>query len=175
MKGLIDDLLAYSRVGTHGKPFEPASAADALDQAMANLSVAIADASAVITHDPLPTVTADASQLVQLFQNLIGNAIKFHSDQPPQIHVSASKTGEEWTFSVQDNGIGIEQQHADRVFQVFQHLHPREDYPGSGIGLAVCKKIVQRHGGCIWLPPNQAKGRSSVSPSRQTGLRRRGK
>ncbi len=158
MKGLIDDLLAYSRVGTHGKPFEPVSAADVLDHAIANLSVAAADASAVITHDPLPTVTADASQLLQLFQNLISNAIKFRSDKPPQIHVSAGKTGEEWTFCVQDNGIGIEAQYADRVFQVFQRLHPREEYAGSGIGLAVCKKIAQRHGGRIWLDPEPQTG-----------------
>ncbi len=151
MQGLINDLLAYSRVGTRSKGFEPADCAAVLDQALANLKAAIEKSGAVVTHHRLPTVTADSQQLVQLFQNLIGNAIKFHVEQPPRIHVSAEQKGDEWVFAVRDNGIGIEPQYAERIFVIFQRLHAREEYPGTGIGLAICKKIVERRGGRIWV------------------------
>jgi PAS domain S-box-containing protein len=151
MQGLINDLLAYSRVGTRVKGLKPTDCAGVLDQALANLKAAIEKSGAVVTHDPLPTVMADNSQLVQLFQNLIGNAIKFHVEEPPRIHVSAEQKGNEWAFFVRDNGIGIDPQYAERIFVIFQRLHTREEYPGTGIGLAICKKIVERRGGRIWV------------------------
>ena len=151
MQGLINDLLAYSRVGTRAKGIEPTDCTAGLDQALANLKAAIEKSGAVVTHDPLPTVMADDLQLVQLLQNLIGNAIKFHVEKPPCIHVSAEQKGSEWVFSVRDNGIGIDPQYAERIFVIFQRLHTREEYPGTGIGLAICRKIVERRGGRIWV------------------------
>ena len=158
MHHLINDLLAYSRIGTRGKPFEITSVEKALDRSLINLKVAIEESGARVTHDPLPTVLADDGQLVQLFQNLIGNAVKFHGEQPPQVHVSARRVDGCWTFAVRDNGIGIERQYAERIFLIFQRLHTRSEYPGTGIGLAVCKKIVERHGGCIWLESEPGRG-----------------
>jgi PAS domain S-box-containing protein len=151
MQRLINDLLAYSRVGTHGKGFELTDCTAVLDQALANLKAAIDKSGAVVTHDPLPTVMADNLQLVQLFQNLIGNAIKFHGEEPPRVHVSTEQKGNAWVFSVRDNGIGIEPRYTERIFILFQRLHTREEYPGTGIGLAICKKIAERHGGRIWV------------------------
>ncbi|MHB8882572.1 MAG: sensor histidine kinase [Thermodesulfovibrionales bacterium] len=158
MQLLINDLLAYSRIGTRGKPLEPVDANAALGEALANLKVQITGAKALITNDELPKLQADASQLVQLFQNLIGNAVKFHGAALPHIHLSAADKGREWLFSVRDNGIGIDPQYADKVFVIFQRLHTKEEYPGSGIGLAVCKKIVERHGGRIWFESEPGKG-----------------
>jgi light-regulated signal transduction histidine kinase (bacteriophytochrome) len=164
MQALINDLLAYSRVGTRGRPFEPTDCEAILDQALANLQVAIEESGAVVTHDPLPTVMADGTQLVQLFQNLIGNAVKFRGEQPPRIHISAqktsevSKTSEVWAFSVRDNGIGIDPEYHERIFMIFQRLHSREEYEGTGIGLAVCRKILERHGGRIWVESQPGKG-----------------
>ena len=151
MQMLINDLLAYSRVGTRGKEFKPTDYTAVLDQALVNLKAAMEEGGAVVTHDPLPTVMADNSQLVQLFQNLIGNAIKFHGKDPLRVHVSAEQKGNEWVISVRDNGIGIDPQYAERIFVIFQRLHTKEEYPGTGIGLAICKKIVERHGGRIWV------------------------
>ncbi len=151
MQGLINDLLAYSRVGIHAKEFVPIDCTTALVQALTNLKAAIEQNSAVVTHDPLPTVMADNLRLVQLFQNLIGNAIKFHFEEPPRIHISAEQKGNDWVFSVRDNGIGIEPQYVERIFVIFQRLHTREEYAGTGMGLAICKKIVERLGGRIWV------------------------
>jgi light-regulated signal transduction histidine kinase (bacteriophytochrome) len=151
MQVLINDLLAYSRVGTRGKPFQSTDCEAVVGTVLGNLSVAIQESGARITHGPLPTVMGDATQLAQLFQNLIGNAIKFRRDQPPEICIRAEPGDAGWCFSVQDNGIGIESQYFDRIFQVFQRLHGRGVYPGTGIGLAICKKIVERHGGAIWV------------------------
>jgi signal transduction histidine kinase/HAMP domain-containing protein len=155
MQQLIQDLLAYSRVGTRGKPFELTDCGEVLSEALANLRLALEDSGAEVTHDSLPLLKADDLQLVQLFQNLVSNALKFRSEEPSRIHVSAVKQGKEWLFSVADNGIGIAPEHAERIFQVFQRLHGREEYPGTGIGLAICRKIVERHGGRIWVdsPP----------------------
>jgi signal transduction histidine kinase/DNA-binding LacI/PurR family transcriptional regulator len=159
MQALINDLLQYSRVTTHGKPFAPTDCTAVLDHALANLKVAIEESGAVVTHDSLPTVLADDVQLTQLLQNLVGNAIKFHKpDTPPQVHVGVEREDGEWLFSVQDNGIGIEPQHFERIFLIFQRLHSREEYEGTGIGLAVCKKIVERHGGRIWVESEPGKG-----------------
>jgi len=158
MQCLITDLLSYSRVGTRGKPFEPIDGYQVLAAALDNLQLAIADNAATITHDPLPTVTADSSQLTQLFQNLIGNAIKFHGAEPPAIHVGAQLKDGEWLFSIRDNGIGIAPENFERIFLIFQRLHSRAEYPGTGIGLAVCKRIVERHGGRIWPESQPGQG-----------------
>ncbi len=158
MQRLINDLLLYSRVGTRGRPFEPIDSYQALAAALDNLQLAVADSAATVSHDPLPTVMADGSQLTQLFQNLVGNAIKFHGAAPPQVHVSARRQDKEWLFSVRDNGIGIAAEDFGRIFVIFQRLHGRGDYPGTGIGLAVCKRIVERHGGKIWLESSPGEG-----------------
>jgi len=158
MQKLISDLLTYSRSGTHEKAFESVSCEDVLDQALANLQVAIEEENAVITHGPLPIVAADEVQLPQLFQNLIGNGIKFHGAEPPRIHVSAEQNESRWIFAVCDNGIGIDPEHREDIFQIFQRLHSREEYSGTGIGLATCKKIVQNHGGQIWVEAELNRG-----------------
>ena len=155
---LINDLLAYSRVGTRSHTFEPINCETILQEALDNLKVTMEESGAVVTHDPLPTVMADNPQLVELFQNLIGNAIKFRGDEPPRVHISASRNGNGWIFSVCDNGIGIAPEYAERIFIIFQRLHGRNEYPGTGIGLAVCKKIVERHGGRIWVESEPKKG-----------------
>jgi light-regulated signal transduction histidine kinase (bacteriophytochrome) len=151
MQQLINDLLAYSRVRTKGKEFERTDCERIVEDVLANLKAAIEESHAVITHDPLPTLVADASQLTQLFQNLIANAIKFHGEAPPQIYVGAERKEGEWLFSVRDNGIGLEPEYSERIFLIFQRLHSRAEYPGTGIGLAICKRIVERHGGRIWV------------------------
>jgi len=158
MQTLINDLLTYSRVDTRGESFKPMDSEATFSQATANLKVAIEEAEAVITHDPLPPLIADNSQIVQLFQNLLGNAIKFHGKEPPRIHVSARQENNEWVFSFRDNGIGIAPEYFDRVFVIFQRLHSREEYPGTGTGLAICKRIVERHGGRIWVESEINKG-----------------
>ena len=158
MQKLIDDVLAYSRVGANGSEFRLVSCEEALDRALANLRTVVGESAAVVTRGPLPAVMADDVELVELFQNLIGNAIKFRNADAPRIHVSAQSAGSEWVVSVRDNGIGLDMRHAERVFEVFQRLHPRGKYPGTGIGLAVCKKIVERHGGRIWVESEPGKG-----------------
>ena len=158
MQKLIQDLLSYSRVGTRGKDFQPTDCEAVLIEARENLRAAIEETGAVITHDPLPTVMADKAQLTQLFQNLLSNAIKFHGEEPPSIHVSAEQKGMEWTFSVRDNGIGMDSRYFTRVFVIFQRLHGRDEYGGTGIGLALCRRIVHRHGGKIWVESEPGKG-----------------
>jgi PAS domain S-box-containing protein len=151
MKQLIEDLLAYSRVGTRGKEFRPVEVEAALRRALMNLKNAIDESSGAVTNDPLPTVRGDDTQLAQLFQNLIGNALKFRSPSVPRIHVSCIEKDAEWELAVRDNGIGIDPQYFERIFMVFQRLHNKTEYPGTGIGLAICKKVVERHGGRIWV------------------------
>jgi light-regulated signal transduction histidine kinase (bacteriophytochrome) len=158
MQQLINDLLEYSRVRTTGQPFEITDCEEVLDQVLANLRAAIEENRAVITHDPLPAIPADEGQMVQLLQNFISNAIKFRSAETPRIHVTAKPEGGEWVFSVKDNGIGIEPQFHQRIFVIFQRLHGREEYPGTGIGLAICKRVVDRHGGRIWVESEPQKG-----------------
>jgi light-regulated signal transduction histidine kinase (bacteriophytochrome) len=158
MKQLIEDLLAYSRVGTRGKPFQPVPAETVLKKALANLQIAIEQSGATVTHDPLPVVTVDEVQWLQLLQNLIGNAVKFRGEAPPEVHVSVEDRGTEWVFGVRDNGIGIEPQYFERIFMVFQRLAGRNEYPGTGIGLAICKKVVERHEGRIWVESQPGRG-----------------
>jgi len=158
MQTLINDLLTYSRVGTRGKPLTPIGCTSVLEQVLMNLEVAIDESGAVVTHDPLPTVMADDSQLAQVFQNLIGNAIKFKGEEPPRIHIAAERRGNEWVFSASDNGIGISPEFFERIFVIFQRLHSRDEYPGTGIGLAVCKKIIERHGGRMWVESDPGQG-----------------
>jgi len=160
MKQLIEDLLAYSRVGTKGAEFKPAPVEAALRRALYNLRASIEEAGAVVTHDTLPTLPADEGQLAQLLQNLIGNALKFRSASVARIHVGALEKETDWQFEVRDNGIGIEPQYYERIFMVFQRLHNKGEYPGTGIGLAICKKVVERHGGRIWVESKPGEGSS---------------
>jgi light-regulated signal transduction histidine kinase (bacteriophytochrome) len=159
MQGLIQDLLAYSRVGTKGKDLVDTSSEETLQQALINLRGAVEESGALVTHDALPTVLADETQLIQLFQNLVGNAIKYQSPGVPRVHISAAKNGVgKWIFSVQDNGLGIDPQYFERIFGMFQRLHKREEFAGTGIGLAICKKIVERHGGSISVESQPGQG-----------------
>jgi PAS domain S-box-containing protein len=158
MQRLINDLLMYSRVGTRGKPFEQTDCNTVLDKALNNLKIAIEERKALVTHDPLPTVMGDPTQLIQLFQNLIGNAIKFCNGRRPEVHIGVESKSGDWLFSVRDNGIGIAPEYFERIFVIFQRLHNKEEYSGTGIGLAVCKKIVERHGGRIWVESELGKG-----------------
>jgi signal transduction histidine kinase len=155
MQTLISDLITYSRVGSQGKPFAPTDVDALLRRVLESLKFTTEESEAVISHDPLPVVMADPQQLGQLFQNLLTNAIKFRGEEPPRVRISAEKNGGDRKFSIRDNGIGISQEHADRIFIIFQRLHTKTEYPGTGIGLAICKKIVERHGGRIWVdaPP----------------------
>ena len=158
MKYLIDDLLTFSRVSSEAKEFEKVDLENVLDIVLSNLSVSIDESNAHITHDSLPTVIADRSQMTQVFQNLIYNAIKFHGHKTPEIHIAAEKHGIEWRFSVTDNGIGIDPEYQKQIFEVFKRLHTREEYPGSGIGLSVTQKIIKRHGGNIWVESELGEG-----------------
>lgn len=163
MKNLIDSLLLYSRVGRRGKPFVPINSTDNVQAALANLEMAVEEAGAAVTFGRLPVVYADSVQLTQVFQNLIGNAVKFRGAEPLRVHISArcesaGHDPSQWVFSVQDNGIGFEQEFSERVFVIFQRLHTREQYPGNGMGLAITKKIVERHGGRIWVTSEPGAG-----------------
>jgi PAS domain S-box-containing protein len=158
MQKLINDLLSYSLVSTRQKPVKPTDCNSVLGQVIANLSVTIEQNNDIITNDDLPTVMADESQMQELFKNLVGNAIKFRSEHAPRVHVSAKQDRNKWIFSVQDNGLGIDLQYKDKIFLIFQRLHSKEEYPGTGIGLAICKRIVERHGGKIWVDSDVGKG-----------------
>ena len=158
MQGLINDLLTYSRVETRGKTLQVVDVERVVDRALHNLHVAVRENDALITRDPMPPLRADEAQLTQVFQNLIANAIRFRSDAPPEIHIGAQPQDDGWRFSVSDNGIGIDIKHADRIFVIFQRLHTRRAYAGTGIGLAICKRIIERHGGHIWVESELEKG-----------------
>ena len=158
MQQLINDLLSFSRVGTRGKAFTPTDCAVVIRTVLDNLSVALEESGGSVRYGPLPTLPVDDTQLAMLLQNLIGNALKFRRAEPPTIRIEAQRTGDEWMFSVADNGIGIEAQYAERIFVIFQRLHTKADYPGTGIGLAICKKIVERHGGRIWVESQPGQG-----------------
>ena len=158
LQTLINGLLEYSRVSTRGKPLAEVDTATALAEALANLQSAILETGAAVTHDPLPVLQADAGQFARLLQNLLANALKFHSDQPPRIHIGVRRQATAWEFSVCDNGIGIDPESFDRLFIIFQRLHTQKQYPGTGLGLAICKRIVERHGGRIWLESTPGRG-----------------
>jgi chemotaxis family two-component system sensor kinase Cph1 len=159
MQQMIRDLLTYSGAGTSAIGLQTISSELALHAALANLRVTIEESGALVSHDSLPTVTTDGSQLTQVFQNLIGNAIKYRGSEVPRIHVSAGTDGrEERVFSVRDNGMGIDPQYFDRIFVLFQRLHGREEFAGTGIGLSICKKILERLGGRIWVESQLAQG-----------------
>ncbi|BAY39239.1 multi-sensor signal transduction histidine kinase [Nostoc sp. NIES-2111] len=158
MQTLIDDVLAYSKVDTQAIAFQLTEVEKALDKALGNLRQRIAETGATVTHDPLPTVMAGSTQLMQLFQNLIANAIKFRSEEALQIHIGAERLEDEWLFSVKDNGIGIDPQFSDRIFVIFQRLHTRDEYHGTGMGLAICKKIIECHRGRIWVESQLGQG-----------------
>lgn len=158
MERLIADLLAFSRVGTRGGEIAPTDLNLLLEDALRNLEASLAAANASVSSVPLPVLPVDATQMVQLLQNLIGNALKFRGEDTPTIRIGAQRETESWVFSIQDNGIGIEPQYFERIFQIFQRLHTRKHYPGTGIGLAICKKIVERHGGTIWVQSEPGKG-----------------
>ena len=155
---LLSDLVEFSRLETKTKKFEPVSASAALERAIFDLHTAIEESYAEITYDLLPIVVANESQITRLFQNLISNSIKFRSDKKLRIHISAEKKGNEWVFSIRDNGIGIDPKFAERIFVVFQRLHTKQEYEGSGMGLALCRKIVEVHGGRIWVESELGKG-----------------
>jgi len=172
MQQLIQDLLTYSRVETHGQPFETTEASRALTWAVANLEAAIRESSASVTHDALPVVVAEPTQLGQLLQNLVGNAIKYRGEAPPEVHVSADRVDDAWQFTVADNGMGIAPDDRERVFELFRRLDAGGEHPGSGIGLAVCKRIVERHGGRIWVdsvPGQGSKFRFTLPDSEAPG------
>lgn len=158
MQRLINDLLAYSRVGTRGKSFEEVNLEAALTQALENLHLAVKEKNAIVTHDPLPLAYGDSGQLTQVFQNLIDNAIKFAREHPPRVHISARVEEGECFCLVRDNGIGIASEFLNKLFLLFQRLHTRKEYPGTGIGLAICKRIIERHGGKIWVESNPNEG-----------------
>jgi signal transduction histidine kinase len=158
MQGLINDLLTYSRVGTRGKEFTATDCNVVLARTLLNLKMAIDESGAKVTQDQLPIVLGDEFQLGQLLQNLIGNAIKYRSQRAPEIHVGCDRDGEMWRFAVKDNGFGIDPEYTERIFVIFQRLHTRQEYPGTGIGLAVCKKIVERHRGEIWVESEVGSG-----------------
>ncbi len=158
MEALIEDILAYSRVESRACPLRPMDAEEALAIALEDLSRVVEESGAKVTHDPLPTVMADRSQIVQLLENLIGNAIKYRGEARPLVHVQAVRKGDAWQFSVSDNGIGMDMAYAGKVFEMFQRLHSSTEYPGTGIGLAIAKKIVERHGGKIWVESEIGKG-----------------
>jgi chemotaxis family two-component system sensor kinase Cph1 len=151
-------LLAYSRVRTHPAELEDTDCSAVLNAAIADVALAIKEADAVITSDPLPTLKAVPSQIGQLLQNLLSNSLKFSGTERPRIHVAAQLTGDSWLFSVRDNGIGIKPEHHERVFGIFQRLHTRDEYAGTGMGLAICKKIVEGHSGRIWIESQSGHG-----------------
>jgi light-regulated signal transduction histidine kinase (bacteriophytochrome) len=158
MQSLVRDLLSFSRVGSRGLEKVPTDLNRVVGQTLNNFEVAIKECGAVVTSDDLPAVNGDPGQLTQLFQNLIGNAIKFHGATQPEVRISAERQPDEWLFTVTDNGVGFDAKYAERVFVIFKRLHSREEYPGTGIGLAICKKIVERHGGRIWAESEIGRG-----------------
>ena len=158
MRNIINGVLAYSRVTLDDSAIASTDLNLLLQSALANLQAAIKDSGAVVTHEWLPTLDIHAPEITQLLQNLIGNALKFRSQEPPRIHIAAQRDGNEWTFSVSDNGIGIEPQYVERIFVLFKRLHTHDAYPGNGLGLAICKKIVEREGGRIWVEPAEPRG-----------------
>lgn len=169
MRALINSLLDYARVETRGKVFELVDVNEAVNEALSNLRVTIEESAAEVSVDCMPTVSGDREQLVQLFQNLVGNAVKFRGEKMPQIQILAADDSDGWRFAVRDNGIGLEQQYADRIFVIFQRLHTRSKYPGTGLGLAITKRVVERHGGRIWVESQPGEGSTFFFTLPRTG------
>jgi signal transduction histidine kinase len=174
MQALLEDLLAFSRIGRNGVKPTPTDVNTAIDEVLKNLALPLKEQSVTVTCNPMPTIMADRFQVVQLFQNLIGNAIKFRATRNPCVTISAEKKGQEWLFSVFDNGIGIAADHRDLIFKIFQRLHTRVEYPGNGVGLAICKKIVEHNGGRIWVESELGHGSNfrftfPAAPADKTG------
>jgi signal transduction histidine kinase len=177
MQALIQDLLAYSRVGTRHNPFQTIDCTSIVNGVVADLKLTIDEIGAKVRYNTLPTVNGDSIQLAQVFQNLISNALKFKGNASPEIYISARRDGDFWVFSIKDNGIGIDPQYFNRIFVIFQRLHTRQEYAGTGIGLAVCKKIIERHGGRIWVESEPGKGTTfhfSILDKKNTLVRVRG-
>jgi two-component system, sensor histidine kinase and response regulator len=168
---LIEDILEFSQVGTRGAALQSIECEAVFQCALVKLKTSIDQTGAVVTHNPLPSLTADDTQIEQLFQHLIGNAIKFRGEKPPRIHVAARRQGEEWVFSIRDNGIGFDPIYAERIFTMFERLHDHDKYPGTGAGLAICRKIVERHNGQIWAESEPGRGSLFIFtiPARQDG------
>jgi signal transduction histidine kinase len=158
MREMIDALLQYSRVEIQGDPLKPVELDAALEDVLANLQLQLEETDATVTTESLPRVEGDGNQLRQVFQNLLENALTYSGDEPPEIDISAERAGREWIISVSDNGIGIDPGEIDAIFEVFERLHSREEYPGTGIGLALCERIVERHGGDIWVDSEPGEG-----------------
>ena len=158
MHQLIADLVSYSRINTRGSEFEPTDLDQVLDRALASTNESVRESAAIITRDALPTLVADGGQMEQLFRHLIDNALKFQNGRIPRVHIGAEHRASEWVFFVRDNGIGIDPELADRIFVVFQRLHGRGEYPGTGMGLAICRRIVERRGGRIWVESERGEG-----------------
>jgi light-regulated signal transduction histidine kinase (bacteriophytochrome) len=176
MRQLVNDLLQYSRVDTPSKPFGLVDMNVAVANALKTMRVAVEESGAEVTSDPLPTIWGDETQMTQVLTNLLSNAIKFHRDDEPKVHISSKNKSNEWLFSIQDNGIGIDLKYSDKMFQMFQRLHTQEEYPGTGIGLAISKKIVERHGGRIWFDSDGKNGSTFffTIPVRNSEKRERG-
>ncbi len=168
MRELIDDLLEYSRLETNAKAFATVNMREVVENAIKVLKVPIEESKADVYIEPMPTITADGSQLQQVMQNLISNSLKFHGPERSMVHISASKGIKEWVFSVKDNGIGLNVEYSDKIFQMFQRLHTRDQYPGTGVGLAIVKKIVERHGGRIWVESEEGKGNALLHHTNDT-------
>lgn len=158
MQTLIRNLISYSRVDAHSIPFAPTDMNEVFDDAITELAASIRDTNAIVTRDSLPVVNGDRAQLVQLVRHLVGNALKYHSDKPPRVHMSARKNGSAWRFRVSDNGIGIHPKHQNRVFSLFRRLHTQQTYPGTGMGLPICRRVAHRHGGTIWVESEPGDG-----------------
>ncbi len=158
MKALMSDLLSYSRINRKGAPFVQTDCEKVLEKTLLNLGPSIEETKAKVTHDPLPKLSVDPTQMMQVFQNLISNAIKFRGDNAPRVHISSTNAGEDWVFSVKDNGIGIEPRYLEKIFALFQRLHTKTSYEGTGVGLAIVKKIIERHRGQIWAESEPGKG-----------------
>ena len=172
MQGLIQDLLAYSRSGSSSKAVRKISSESALSEALRNLHATIEESGAIVTHDALPSIITDDTQLALVFQNLVGNGIKYRGVEVPRVHITATKNGgKEWIFSVRDNGLGIEPQYFERIFILFQRLHGRQEFEGTGIGLAICKKIVERLGGRIWVESQPEEGSTFYFSLPESGVR----
>jgi len=169
MQRMINDLLDYSRIDSADAPFGPVDLGHELGETLTLMRATLEQHRAVVTHDPLPVVHGDRTQIARLLQNLIGNAVKYHGDESPRVHVSAERSGDRWTVRVRDNGVGIPEDRRERVFELFRRLDAKPGCPGTGVGLSICRRIVQRHGGRIWVEPREGPGATFTLPVGHAG------